>query len=74
MPTFRFIRVIASRIIDLTLGPAGLFKRLAGWRIGRRRGWTPDTRRYGAGPGYEIRYAGRTYWWDGERLTPIIEK
>ncbi len=49
-------------------------RRIAGWWIGRRRGWTPDTRRYGAGWGYEIRYAGRAYWWDGERLTPIADE
>jgi hypothetical protein len=47
---------------------------IIGWWIGKRRAWTPDTRGYGARSGYVIRYTGRSYWWDGERLTPIIEQ
>jgi hypothetical protein len=74
MTVFTLCRLMALRAMDLARASSDITRRIAGWWIGKRRGWTPDTRHYGAFLGYEIRYAGRTYWWDGERLTPIAEK
>jgi hypothetical protein len=47
---------------------------LIGWWIGKRRGWIPETRTYGTRSGYLIRLTNRIYWWDGEKLTEIVEE
>ena len=45
-----------------------------GWWIGRKRGWTPDTRGYGGLPGLEVRLGSRGFWWDDISLTEIRER
>lgn len=71
---FNLIRLMALAPIHAAQAAPLIGQRLIGWWIGVRRGWTPDTRSYGARRGYVVRYTDRRYWWDGERLTPIIEK
>lgn len=56
--------MIGLQILLLPLKAAKyLWQVMAGWWIGKRRGWTPDSRDYGAAPGYEIHH--------GRKRTPI---
>jgi hypothetical protein len=74
MAIFRLIQnmFVASKSAVQAVLSSG--QRILGWWIGRRRGWTPDSRDYGAQSGYVVRHTNRSYWWDGERLTSIIER
>jgi len=36
-----------------------IWQAVIGWWIGRKRGWTPDTRDYGGFPGLEVRLGSR---------------
>lgn len=64
--------MIGLQILLLPLkAAASLWQVAAGWWIGRRRGWRPDTRDYGAASGYEIQHGPHQCWWDGRTRTPI---
>jgi hypothetical protein len=74
MTPFKIIQHSRSIPIRSAQAVQAACQQIAGWWIGKRRGWTPDTRRYFDGPGYVVHHASRTYWWDGETLTPISEE